>query len=79
VYKRQASIPGDSGSAITDFLVPPYPVNHTTGTPTSFDLDMSNYGIKSETGLIWYLSTAQFTKTIAGAVAVAFGLIDKPL
>jgi len=61
-----ASLPGDG--AVT-FLAAPIKVAHTTGTDTTVDVGFGEHGIAASTGAVWVISTTEFTKTIAGAVA----------
>ena len=77
--RNLTAIPADSGDAITDWLVTSIPIAHNNGVPTPIDVDLSKYGIPADTGIIWYVSTAQFTKTEQAAAGTAFALISRPI
>ena len=70
-----ASVPADG--AVT-FLIFPVKVAHTTGTDSYFDIDITDGsgggGAHGSTGLVWCVSSTEFTKTISGAVASASAL-----
>ncbi len=61
-----ASVPADG--AVT-LLMAPLKIVHTTGTDSAFDIDLLHAGINGATGLVWCISSTEFTKTITGAVA----------
>ena len=66
-----ASVPADG--AVT-FLINPRKYVHTTGTDTNIDIDLRNGGISAGTGIVWCLSSTEFTKTIAGSLVSATSL-----
>lgn len=77
--RNLTAIPANSATAITDWLFPSIPIRHNTGVPTPFDIDVSKYGIPADVGIIWYISTAQFTKTALASAGTAFALFSRPI
>jgi|15BtaG_2_1085339.scaffolds.fasta_scaffold58748_2 hypothetical protein len=61
-----ASVPADG--AVT-LLAAPIKIEHTTGSDTTVDVGFGEHGIAASTGAVWAISTTDFTKTVAGAVA----------
>lgn len=67
------SAPND-GTAVSSSMPTPIIVNHTTGTPTQFQMNFTDInGIPCSTGITICISTTHFTKTIAGSVASISG------
>jgi len=58
-----SSVPADG--AVT-LLFTPIKLVHTTGIDTYFDLDASPAGLPATSGIVWVLSSTEFTKTLAG-------------
>jgi hypothetical protein len=62
---NHASLPADG--AVT-FLMAPIKKNHTNGTDTFFDIDLTGLGgVYASTGIVVCLSYTEFTKTITSA------------
>lgn len=59
-----SSLPADG--AVTHLVVPTQIV-HSTGQPTYFSIDRTQFGRYASTGVVVCLSSTQFTKTISGA------------
>jgi hypothetical protein len=59
-----ASLPADG--AVT-LLIAPIKIQHTTGTDSPFDIDLTPDYIKSKNGIFIVCSTTEFTKTIVGS------------
>ena len=71
-----ASKPADG--AVTH-LVAPIEVNHTNGTSTAFDLDLTGTardGVSASNGVQVVVSTTEFTKTEAGSVMSVTALTE---
>lgn len=66
-----ASVPADG--AVTH-LIAPRKIAHVNGTNTNFEIDLTDSCIHGSTGLVWCLSTTEFTKTISGAFVSATAL-----
>lgn len=49
------------------FLSAPTKLVHTTGTDTPINIDYTDNGITAATGIVFCLSSTEFTKTISGA------------
>jgi hypothetical protein len=63
-FMNAASLPADG--AVT-MLCAPVKVQHVTGTDSPVIVDFTMNGIYASTGIVWCLSTTEFTKTISGA------------
>jgi len=63
-----SSLPADG--AVTT-LIAPIKINHTSGTNTTFSADATMNGVFASTGIVWCLSTTEFTKTISWAFVSA--------
>jgi len=64
-----SSLPADG--AVTH-LKAPKKIQHTTGTDSDFEIDVNDVGgIYASTGIVWCISTTEFTKTIGSAVVSA--------
>ena len=63
-----SSLPADG--AVTT-LSAPLKIQHTAGTDSNFEMDFTQNGIYASTGLVWCLSTSEFTKTLSGAYVSA--------
>lgn len=63
-----ASLPADG--AVTT-LAHPLKIQHTAGTDSNFSMDFTQNGIYASTGLVWCISTTEFSKTISGAFVSA--------
>lgn len=63
-----ASLPADG--AVT-LVMAPLKIAHTTGTNSNFNLDATVNGVPFSTGLVWCISTTEFSKTITSAVVSA--------
>jgi hypothetical protein len=61
------SVPGDGAVSLLDSFM----ISHTTGTKTGFDYDLGTGSIHGDTGLVWCLSSTEFTKTVRGSVVSA--------
>ena len=71
-----SSLPADG--AVT-FVVHPEKVVHTNGTDSLVDIDLTgNHGMRyAGTGLVWCLSSTEFTKTIIAGAMVSGTLFYK--
>lgn len=65
-FLNAAALPGNG---TVTFLTAPIKINHTTGTDSTIDLDLKREYIAATTGIVWCISSTEFTKTITGAVA----------
>src|SRR3990167_4067278 len=54
----------NNGDALT-LLFHPFEVVHVNGVSTRFDIDAGTAVLKASRGLGWYISTTEFTKTVA--------------
>jgi len=61
-----SSLPADGS---VTFLMAPLKIVHTTNSDTFFDIDLTPAGIPASTGIVWCLSTTEFTKTVADPFA----------
>ena len=61
-----ASIPSDGAET---FIMTPVKIVHTLGTDTYFDIDAAPAGLPASSGIVWCLSTAEFTKSADGSFA----------
>ncbi len=66
-----SSVPADG--AVSQ-LVTPLKIYHVNGTDTMFNLDFTECCIYASTGLVWCLSSTEFTKTLSGAYVSATAL-----
>lgn len=64
-----SAVPSDGAVTIKDFII----VNHTNGIPTIFSKTWKG-GLPGALGLVWVMSSTQFTKTITSGANLASGL-----
>jgi len=65
-FMDSATVPADG---TVTFLCAPIRIAHTTGTSSTIDLDLKREYVYGASGIAWCISTTEFTKTVAGAVA----------
>jgi len=65
-FMDAAAVPADG---TVTFLCAPIRISHTIGTSSTVDLDLKREYVYAATGISWCISTTEFTKTVAGAVA----------
>ena len=65
-FMNAASLPADG---TVTFLLAPQKIQHTQNTDSPFDVDIKREYIYASTGIVWCVSSTEFTKTISGAVA----------
>lgn len=75
---NSASLP--SNGAIT-FLIAPIKIQHNTGSDSYFDIDLTgdnaNSCVTASNGIVWDLSTTEFTKTISASNVVSATVLYK--
>lgn len=73
-----SSLPANG--AVT-FLVTPIKIQHNTGTDSYFDIDLTgddaNSCVTASTGIVWDLSSTEFTKTISASNVVSATVLYK--
>ncbi len=63
-----SSLPADGA---VSFICAPTKIQHVTGTDSPINLDFTDNCINASTGIVWCLSSTEFTKTISGAYVSA--------
>lgn len=71
LFINSATLPPDG--AITT-IVAPTKIVHTTGTDSPINIDFTMNCVNASAGLVWCLSSTEFTKTISGAYVSATAL-----
>lgn len=61
-----ATLPADT-TATTAVAPAPQKVQHVTGTDSRFSIDLAAEGVAFAAGIVFVISSTEFTKTIAGA------------
>lgn len=67
-----ATVPADGS---VTFLMIPVKIAHVTGTDSYVDIDAAPGGLPAATGIVWCVSSTEFTKTVIGnfaSVTVAY-------
>ena len=61
-----ASLPADG---TVTFLISPLKIIHTNGVNSTFDIDFTPQLVPASSGIVWCVSSTEFTKTITAANA----------
>lgn len=67
----------NNGDALT-LLFHPFEVVHVNGVSTRFDIDAGTAVLKASRGLGWYISTTEFTKTVATSGVASATILFSP-